>query len=321
MTDVQLLNKTEVWMTGVHLVNTDLPSFAATCATVLSFPKDRVFVTDVRAGVVVLDILLPAVELENIAGKQQELFNAISKLSGITIDNDARIHSEGVLGMIGQPADIAEKVIREARRMDNNIRRYASRRVAVIATGTELMDGTVKDTNFEAVKNILGSAGYEVVSGGVAGDNQNEIAGLINRIASEGFGIVITTGGVGAEDKDLTLEALALIDPDLSTAVLAKYTKGQGRHVKDAVRIGIATLGWTTVIALPGPTHEVRLALPIIAEKMKTETAPSDLVELIAEKIRATLPAANHHVKNHFNDAGSGHYHCITVKGIHERYT
>jgi hypothetical protein len=28
-----------------------------------------------------------------------------------------------------------------------------------------------------------------------------EIAGLINRVASEGYGLVITTGGVGAEAK------------------------------------------------------------------------------------------------------------------------
>ena len=31
---------------------------------------------------------------------------------------------------------------------------------------------------------------------------------MISRIASEGFGVVITTGGVGAEDKDKTIEAL-----------------------------------------------------------------------------------------------------------------
>jgi molybdenum cofactor synthesis domain-containing protein len=290
MTDVQLLNKTEVWMTGVHLENAVLSVFAATCADVLSFPQKSVFVTDVREGIVVLDILLPAVELDAIAGKQQELFNAVEKLSGVSIDRDAHIHSEGVLGVIGQPADVAEKVLREARRMDNNIRQYTADRVAVISTGTELADGTVKDTNFAAVKDILGAVGYEVIMGGTVGDNENEIAGVINRVASEGFGIVITTGGVGAEDKDRTLEALELIDPNLSTAVLAKYTKGQGRHVKDTVRIGIATFGWTTVIALPGPTHEVRLALPVIAEKMKTKTTPPKLVEAIAVKLRATLP-------------------------------
>jgi molybdenum cofactor synthesis domain-containing protein len=301
MTDVQLLNKTEVWMTGVHLSNADLPDFAATCATALSLPKESVFVTDVRTGVVVLDILIPVVRLEDIVGKQQVLFKAIKKLNGIKIDTKATIHSEGVLGMIGQPPDLAEKTLAEARRMEDNIRKYASSRVAVIATGTELADGTVKDTNFEVVLDILEPAGYEVVMAGIAGDNENEIAGMINRIASEGFGIVIITGGVGAEDKDRTVEALELIDPDLSTAVLAEYTIGQGRHMKDTVRIGVAILGWTTVIALPGPTHEVKLALPVIAQKMKAGVEPSDLVEAIAVPLRGMLPGDHncHSNNNH----------------------
>lgn len=292
MTDVQLLNKTEIWITGIQLANADLPAFAATCAEALSFPKDRVFVTDVRESVVVLDILLPVVQLEAIVGKQQILFDAIKTIAGVVIDSDARIHSEGVLGLIGQPEDVAESVMREARRMDKSIRQYAAGRVAVIATGTEILDGKVKDTNFEAAKDIFGKAGYEVVMGGAAGDDENEIAGVISRVASEGFGIVITTGGVGAEHKDRTLEALALIDPDLSTAVLAHYTKGQGRHVKDAVRVGVATLGWTTVVALPGPTHEVRMSLPIVVEKIQAGTAPAEIAEAVAAKLRTTLPAS-----------------------------
>ena len=105
---------------------------------------------------------------------------------------------------------------------------------------------------------------------------------------------MITTGGVGAEDKDRSVEALERLDPALCTAVLAHYRKGHGRHVKSSIRIAVATLGWTTVVALPGPTHEVRLALPILVEGIRTEMHPQALVEAMAVPLRATLPAHAH---------------------------
>jgi len=295
MTDVQLLNKTEVWINGIHLSDVNLPRLANTCAEVLDLPSDKVFVIDVRGGIVVLDILVSSVNFEHIAGKQSHLFSVINKIPGVSLEDNAHIHSEGVLGMIGQNREVADRAIKEARRMDQQLRQYTSGRVAIISTGTELLDGSVKDTNFKAAKEVLGNKGYDVIYAGVAGDSENEIAGMINRVASDGFGIIITTGGVGAEDKDKTVEALALIDPELSTATLACYQKGHGRHVKDRVRIGVAKLGWATIIALPGPTHEVQLALPIIALHMKEGSTLHDLAEAIAKPLRATLPKHNPH--------------------------
>lgn len=84
-------------------------------------------------------------------------------------------------------------------------------------------------------------------------------------------------------------------DRDIITAELAHYTKGHGRHVKDAVRIAIARLGWSTVFSLPGPTHEVKLALPVILRGLLEGIAPVDLVEAIAIPLRATLPRHHHH--------------------------
>jgi|TARA_Y100000310_G_scaffold59103_1_gene54446 hypothetical protein len=290
MPDVQLLGKTEVWLHGVRLDRADLPDIARTAARILSLPEDKVFVTDVRDALVVLDVLVPRVQFEAVAGKQDEVLQAIAQIAGVTVNDDAEIHSEGVLGIIGTTRAQAATAISEAERMQEGIRAYASGRVAIVATGGELADGSVKDTNFEAAVEILGGAGFEVVFGGTVGDSEREIAGRVASLVGEGFGLVITTGGVGAEDKDRTLEALQLLDPDLATAVLAHYTKGHGRHVKDAVRIGVASLDWTTIISLPGPTHEVRLALPVVVERLKEGTSPADLVEAIADPLRATLP-------------------------------
>lgn len=289
MTDVQLLGKTEVWLRGVHLDAVDLPRLAQRTADVLALPRDRVFVTDVREGVVVLDLLLPRVSLEEVAGKQQALLEAVARLDGVTVDPGAEVHSEGVLGVIGAPPERVAGILSEANRIETQIRDYASRRVAVVATGAELIEGNVRDTNFEAAQEILGEAGFEVASSVAVDDDETRIAGLVARLAGDGFGLIVITGGVGAEDKDRTVEALERLDSGLSTAVLAHYEKGHGRHVKDCVRIAVATLGWTTVVALPGPTHEVRLALPVLAERLQSGTSPPELVEALAAPLRASL--------------------------------
>lgn len=299
MSNVQLLGKTEIWLQGVRLTNANLPDIARRAADVLSLPEDKVFVTDVREALVVLDVLEPKVEFENVVGRQEEIFETLRQIDGVNIDADASIHSEGVLGVIGSTREQADEMIEHARRMDEQIRKYASGRVAVVSTGPEVQNRDIEDTNFTAISTAFTAAGFDVSFGGVAGDTEREIAGLIARLAGEGFGLIISTGGVGAEDKDHTIEAVEGLDPHVSIAVLAKYKKGTGRHVKDSVRVCVGNLGWSTIISLPGPTHEVELALPVIIQHLQNGTSPGRLVEAIAEPIRATLPAVSHHHRHH----------------------
>jgi molybdopterin biosynthesis enzyme MoaB len=290
VTEVHLLDKTEVWIRGVRLTDADLLAIARTAAEVLSLPPTRVFVTDVREDHLVLDVLVPRVRLADVAGKQAALLAALGMLPGVHVTRDASVHSEGVLGVVGAPASEVPILLQEAQRIDAGIRTYAARRVAVVSTGGEVLDGRVRDTNLEAVREILGGAGYEVTFGGTVGDDERGIAGRVALLAGEGYGVVITTGGVGCEEKDRTVEALALLDPQLATAVLARYRVGQGRHVKDAVRIAVARVAWGIAVALPGPTHEVRLALPVLVEGLGANLSPQDLVEAVAQPLRAALP-------------------------------
>jgi molybdenum cofactor synthesis domain-containing protein len=294
VTDVQLLDKSEVWIHGIHLDGANLPALANSAAMVLGLAADKVFVTDVREGLVVLDILAPRVDLAAVAGKQAELLLAIAAVAGVSVTADALVHSEGILGVIGTPREAVASYLDGAARMKRQLSDYAARRVAVVSTGAELIAGQVEDTNFAAVREAFGDAKFEVEFGGIAGDSKREIAGLVARLSSEGFGLIITTGGVGAEDKDHTIEAVELLDPGLKTAVLARYTKGHGRHVKDCVRIAIAQLGWSTIVCLPGPTHEVRLALPILREGLAVGAAPGIVLEAMAVPLRATLPRHHH---------------------------
>lgn len=295
MTSVQLLDKTEVWLRGVHLDNANLPDIADAVAAVLDLPEDKVFVTDVRDSLVVLDILSPRVELEAVTGKQDSLIQKVQAVAGVTIDADATVHSEGILGVIGTPRDQVDAYLEGAQRMERQLIEFASKRVAVVSTGSEIIGGQVEDTNFLAIQEAMEAAGYEVIFGGVAGDSEREIAGLVARLSSEGYGLIITTGGVGAEDKDKTVEGISILDPDLKTAILAQYKKGHGRHVKDCVRIAIAKMGWSTIVSLPGPTHEVKLALPVLIDGIAKEIDAVDLIEAMAVPIRETLPKQHHH--------------------------
>ncbi|MGQ3229443.1 MAG: hypothetical protein ACT6R2_11170, partial [Blastomonas fulva] len=125
MTSVQLLEKTEVWLHGIDLDNANLPGLAEVVADVLSLPRDKVFVTDVRPQLVVLDILAPRVELEDVAGKQDALLAALAAVPGIRVAADATVHSEGILGVIGTPRADVDRYLADARKLEGQIASYA----------------------------------------------------------------------------------------------------------------------------------------------------------------------------------------------------
>ncbi|MEX2558150.1 MAG: molybdopterin-binding protein [Actinomycetota bacterium] len=294
MPDVELLDKTEVWIEGIRLDGADLPQIGAAVAGVLSLPPARVFVTDVRDSRVVLDVLVPRVRLEDVAGKQPEVLAAVAAIDGVSVLDGAAVHSWGVLGIIGAPAEHVPELLERAEELEGGLRRYVATRCAVVSTGGELVDGRVKDTNLEVAKEILGAAGFEVAAGGTVADDERLIAGRVARLVGDGYGLVITTGGVGAEDKDRTIEALQLLDPDLATAPIAHFRAGEGRHVKDSVRVAAARVGWARVVALPGPTHEVRLGLPVLVAALSHDAPSSEIAEAIARAIRAGLRRGTH---------------------------
>ena len=292
MPDLDLFDKTELWLMGVALVDVFLPDLAKAAAAALSLEPHEVFVTDVRDDHVVFDVLAPRVPLEAILGRGDDLLRAVAKVPGVKLAEDAALHSRGVLGVLGTPAEQVEGVLAAATTLDANLRAYVARRVAVVSTGPEVDDGRIHDTNFEAIAEVLGAANYEVTFGGVAGDDERSIAGRVARLAEDGYGIVITTGGVGAEDKDRTIEAFELLaanmlDSSFCTAVLATYEVGHGRHVKPHVRVGAGLLGDVVVVALPGPTREVQAALPALLHSLQLRSAPAQIAEAVAAPIRA----------------------------------
>ena len=296
MPDLDLLDKTEVWLVGIRLDGVTLPDLAAAAADALSQPRSAVFVTDVRENHIVFDVVVPKVRLEDVAGREPDLLAAVRAVPGVTLDDDASVHSHGVLGVLGAPKAQVAAMVDAAATLEANLRSYVSRRVAIVSTGAEVVAGHIEDTNLAAARKHLGAAGYEVVFGGSAQDDERAIAGLVSALAHDGFGLIITTGGVGAEDKDRTIEALQLLDPGLSTAILATYHAGHGRHVKAHVRVACGSLGDTLLVALPGPTREVDASLPALVAALMEKQAPAAIAEAIATPIRAlwTVQHARH---------------------------
>ena len=68
---------------------------------------------------------------------------------------------------------------------------------------------------------------------------------------------------------------------------------GTARHVKPHVRVGVGQVRWTRLIGLPGPTHEVQTALPIVVEGLRQGWDNNRLARTMAEALRDCLRAAH----------------------------
>jgi molybdenum cofactor synthesis domain-containing protein len=299
MPEVELLDKTEIWVRGVTLQGADLGVLAQAAASALSLDPRAVFVTDARDEHVVFDVLRPRVELADIVGRQAELLGGLGRVAGVTVASGASVHSNGVLGVIGTPEAEVDQTLRRATEIDASLRTYVSSRVAVVSTGPEVVAGSIEDTNLAAITDTMAGAGFEVTAGGAVPDDEDAIVGRVLRLASEGFGVVITTGGVGAEDKDHTIEALQRCDPHLATAVLATYAVGHGRHVKPHVRIGVGQVQWSRLIALPGPTREVQAALPVVVDGLQSDWTSRRLADDLAAVLRGCMRRPEGHSEGH----------------------
>lgn len=297
--EYSLLNKTELRLTDVYLNDCDLAEISNTVAEVLKLPRDRVFVIDVREDHIALDLLIQTMNGDQFVGKKEELLTAVGALPGVNFGSNPDIHSEGVLGMIALSPIEGKKVIEQSAKMGNEIQNRIRRRIKVFPTGFEVGRGMIEDTNTPYLVKRFTEAGCKVQTHRPLADDIDEIAGALRQALDQGFGMIITTGGVGAEDKDCSVEALLKVCPDASTPYIAKFTRGHGRHVKDGIRIGVAKEGLSYVVTLPGPNEEVRLCAEVLVQSIEQQPEPEILGEQLANLLRErwmrTVGAHGHH--------------------------
>lgn len=284
--EINLLQKTELWIEGITLQNARLDEIAEKVAQVLELEPGEVMVVDVREDYMVLDVLRPVLKANQIAGKGKEILREISGIQGVKLLPKASIHSEGALGWICLDEDDYRSAISKASEMGEEIQRRVAKRAIVFSTGFEVEEGLIEDTNFQLIAKRLKENGYSVCFGGVLPDREGAISYRLQKALDEGFGLILTTGGVGAEEKDRTVEALLRVDPQAATPYILKFDVGTGRHVKDGVRIAVGKVGLSRLIALPGPTREVEVGLNRLLEGLDRGWDDVKIAEHIASGLR-----------------------------------
>ena len=153
----------------------------------------------------------------------------------------------------------------------------------IIAIGTEILLGEIVDTNTQYVASRLPALGIDLYYTSVVGDNLGRLVEVIGRAWARS-GVVLTTGGLGPTEDDLTREAIAQVlgeephvDPELERA-LREFFARRGvqmpeSNVKQATLIPSARAipnprgtapGWWVerdrhvIVAMPGPPTEMQ---------------------------------------------------------------
>lgn len=158
--------------------------------------------------------------------------------------------------------------------------------VEIINVGTELLLGEIVNTNATYLQKMCKELGFDVFFQQTVGDNPDRVKQALDVAFARGADCVITTGGLGPTQDDLTKEiatdylGLRLVyDKEQAATVMAKMlflTKGQevtsnnlkqaffpeGAHIlENAVGTAngcVMTSGDKMIINLPGPPKELR---------------------------------------------------------------
>ena len=293
--EYNLLEKTEIWIAPLKLKAVDLDACARAAAGVLALDPTDIMVTDVLEDTMTLDVLVPTVEAEKIVGCEKELLDALGAIPGVHIAAETRVHSQGILGFIALEKTAGKEMLERSMEMSAEIKERIRRRCLIFSSGSEILAGQIRDTNTPFLIAALRSENYDVHKGPTLEDNKEAIARAFRNSSEEGYGLLITTGGVGAENKDQTLEALNQVDPDAHMPYILKFQKGTGRHAKEGVRIGVGRLNQTLIVCLPGPHDELQLAWPVLKEGLKHKWGKETMAASLAEKLRLKFLTRNYH--------------------------
>lgn len=264
---------------------------------VLSTEQDGVVVGvgEAAAAARSLGLEIEVVDSDQIVGKEPELLGRLALVDGVALREDASVHSEGVLGLVAIDPQVGSRAMEHAAELGRSIRSRLEKRVVLFATGFEVENGMIEDTNTPWLTQRFAERGYAVTVGGTLSDDIPTIAGALRRAAQEGYGLAVTTGGVGAEKKDCTIEALLRLDPSAETRYTAEFKQGTGRHVKPGVRIAVGTVEGMMVIALPGPHDEVVASAPVLLDCLDEHTDRADMASRIASALRSRFVSHGHH--------------------------
>jgi nicotinamide-nucleotide amidase len=82
-------------------------------------------------------------------------------------------------------------------------------RAGIVITGTEVLNGRVRDANGPWLADRLTELGVDHETTVVVGDRPGDMRGALEWLASQGVALVITSGGLGPTADDLTIDVVA----------------------------------------------------------------------------------------------------------------
>jgi len=140
-------------------------------------------------------------------------------------------------------------------------------RIGILTVSDLGAQGRRADTSGDAIAAWAGKRGYDVMVRSVVPDETNLIASKLIRWADSGeVDVVLTTGGTGLAERDVTPEATAAaIDravPGIAEALRARGAKGFPRAWLSRGLAG--TRGRTLIVNLAGSPGAVKDALPVL---------------------------------------------------------
>lgn len=145
------------------------------------------------------------------------------------------------------------------------------KRAAIITASDSGYRGEREDLSGPAIREILEREGYEVISMEILPDDQVMLAGKLQEIAdSEKAELILTTGGTGFSERDVTPEATEEVIerkvPGIPEAIRAYSMTITKRAMLSRATAGIR--GKTLIINLPGSPKAVRESLEYIIDAL-----------------------------------------------------
>ncbi|XVG95087.1 competence/damage-inducible protein A [Eubacteriales bacterium KG127] len=174
-------------------------------------------------------------------------------------------------------------------------------KVSILCVGTELLFGQTVNTNATYISQQLQLLGFDVLYHSVVGDNPKRLKNLINR-SFEDCQLIITTGGLGPTEDDLTKEVICetfgdklVCDKDGLIAMKEYFAKAKYKMTDNNLKQALIpskgiplknTVGTAPgfilesdskdkiIIALPGPPGEMKTmfeneVIPYLSDKIK----------------------------------------------------
>ncbi len=141
-------------------------------------------------------------------------------------------------------------------------------RVAVVTVSDSTVAGTREDRSGPAVQARVAELGWKVVKTLVLPDEIPTIADAVSQLSRTDVDVVLTTGGTGVAQRDVTPEAVRTI-ADREIPGFGELMRSEGRRSTKLAALsrgGAVTRGRTLIVNLPGSPRGAVESLNTIAD-------------------------------------------------------